>query len=158
MKKILTHTGLAILLFVFGFVSSKGFTELSISLLDLNGINIAVTTIKSQFNESLLFSIALGIIPFILLTVNKISGSLSGLKNDYLLPIGLIILTGTITWILRIFVLNNKIERMNSFDLGENIQQTLSFDTLNFSIYLLSGFIIGGIVSILISKRLPTKK
>jgi hypothetical protein len=158
MKKILTHTGLAILLFVFGFVSSKGFTELSISLLDLNGINIAVTTIKSQFNESLLFSIALGIIPFILLTVNKIFGSLSGLKNDYLLPIGLIILTGTITWILRIFVLNNKIERMNSFDLGENIQQTLSFDTLNFSIYLLSGFIIGGIVSILISKRLPTKK
>jgi hypothetical protein len=158
MKKILTHTGLAILLFVFGFVSSKGFTELSISLLDLNGINIAVTTIKSQFNESLLFSIALGIIPFILLTVNKIFGSLSGLKNDYLLPIGLIILTGTITWILRIFVLNNKIERMNSFDLGENIQQTLSFDTLNFSIYLLSGFIIGGIVSIPISKRLPTKK
>jgi hypothetical protein len=158
MKKILTHTGLAILLFVFGFVSSKGFTELSISLLDLNGINIAVTSIKSQFNESLLFSIALGIIPLILLTVNKISGSLSGLKNDYLLPIGLIILTGTITWILRIFVLNNKIERINSFDLGENIQQTLSLDTLNFSIYLLSGFIIGGIVSIHISQRLPTKK
>lgn len=158
MKKILIHTGLAILLFVFGFVSSKGFTELSISLLDLNGINIAVNSMKSQFNENLLFSIALGITPLILLTVNKISGSLSGLRNNYLLPIGLIVLTGIITWILRIFILNNKIESMNSFDFGENIQQILSFDTLNFSMYLLSGFIIGGIVSILISKRLPTKK
>jgi hypothetical protein len=97
MKRVLIYTGLVILLLVIGFVTSKGFIELSISLFDLNRINIVVTSIQSQFNESIFFRIALCTIPLILLTVNKINGNLFRSRNTYLIPLGIIILAGIIS-------------------------------------------------------------
>lgn len=158
MKRFLIYTGLVILLFVIGFVTSRGGIEFSISLLDLNGTNLVVTSLTSQYKERIFFSIAIGTIPLILFTVNKINGNLSGSRNKYLIPLGIIILAGIISWMLRIFVINRNIKRLNLFDFGEDSQQILSFNILNFSIYLLIGFIIGGIICIPVMKGQLTKK
>jgi len=98
MKRILIHTSLILLLFVIGFVTSKGFIELSISLLELNDIDILASSLKSQFNQSIFFRLTLGIIPLIQLLINKNNRNVSEPKNKYFISIGIIVLAGLISW------------------------------------------------------------
>ena len=158
MKKVSIHTGFAILLFILGFMSNQIFVDFSVSLLDIEGIYIVTYSMRSHFIESLIFGAALGIIPFILLIVSKVNRSLSGFQHNFLIPVGLIALGGCISWLARVLVLNYQIKKIKSFRTGESMETSLAFEILNFSSYLLFGFVLGGILSILILKKTAAKK
>lgn len=64
MKKLLTYIGLTVLSIILGFWLSADFFTVSLSELNLNNTDLTTTSLKSQFNQSMLLCLALGIIRF----------------------------------------------------------------------------------------------
>ncbi len=140
MKQLLIYPLASVLLASIAFFLSEEFTKFSTSLLELNGKNIVINSLKGQFEEKVFFAIALSTIPMILFFTKKVT---QYKKRSY--PIaGLVLLTGTIAWGLRILLLNKHLKRH---------QTDLIFEHLNFSAYLLIGFVVGGMISVLLFKR-----
>lgn len=151
MKRILIYFGLTLSLLIAGFLIWRFFLDLSFSQIDKQDIQIISTKMTGQFKLHLIFTLIIGAIPIIYAIVDRLSKLKS--LNQGLIAIGIIISFGLVFWQLRIFQVNKQIQQLSHFNLGEKIQNTMNFESLNFGIYLLAGFLFGGLISILIFKR-----
>ena len=151
MKKTLIYFGLALSLIIAGFLIWNFFLDLSFSQIDKQDIQIISTKMTGQFKSNLIFAFSIGLIPIIYGIVEKLSKLKSW--NQGLIVLSTIISCGLLSWQLRIFQINKQIQQLSDFNLGEGIQNTINYKNLNFGIFLLIGFLVGGLISTLIFKR-----
>lgn len=153
------NTKLILLAFIsgiVGFLLHKPFMTLSISLLNIGNNHLTTLSTNELLYEHIIFSLSIGLIPILLLIKDRIllEDSFS-LKKD-LVSSAIILVSGLIVWQLRIFQLNQEIYEIASNPLSENaiINNTFLFSNLRFSLYLIFGFVIGGVVSGILTKQL----
>lgn len=153
MKQVLIYFGLAVLLFVIGFTLSGYVIDFSIYLLDLKGLEIGVSSIQYQFKERFLFGTALGAIPLLLFLVRRIVGVTDVFQKFMAMAFGVMMFFGIISWLFRIWQVNNKLEKIAGLQLQSTLKNTIPFSSFNFGTYMLLGVVLGSIVSFLIVKR-----
>ena len=66
--------------------------------------------------------------------------------------LAIILLMGVVSWKLKIMKMNKKTALISEFNYSEEIKIAVNFEDFNFGLYLLIGFLIGGVLSILIVK------
>jgi hypothetical protein len=138
---------LIILLFVLGFFSYQYFFEFSLSILDTNGISL-FGLVQDRINRLSIFSSAIGVLPLFYLLLQKITNISFIWKG--LASIFIIIIFGIIFWRLRVFGLNSEFEQLSAYDLPNELKPTIDVSYLKFEVYVLMGFIVGTLVSILV--------
>ncbi|PKV50907.1 hypothetical protein ATE84_2976 [Aquimarina sp. MAR_2010_214] len=150
MKKILISIGMIVVLVVIGFLIKGSFLDISFSQLNKRNIKIVSYTMSEQFKSHLIFTLSIGVIPVLYLISNKFSGLKS--RNQTIATLGIIFGCGILSWQLRIFQLNNQLQKLSEYNLENGIQNSMDFQNLNFSTYLFIGFLIGALLSVLIFK------
>lgn len=149
MSRKITLILLAFISGVLGFMTCEIFTNFSISFLNLGEITLTSTSLRESFIECLIFSFSLAAVPLILLLKDMILGeSLFSLRKD-IISIGLIVALGGLIWRFRIFQIN---QTLSTF-LNKKLSNTFPFSSLNFSLYLMIGFLLGGVISIILSRK-----
>ena len=155
MKKSLIYFCLTLSLIVAGFLTWRFFIDLSLSQIDKQDLLIINTKLNGAFKSNLFFAFIIGTVPVIYGIIENLSKLKSRIQG--LIALGIIVSCGLVFWQLRIFQINKQTHQFTDFLTGEVVQNTMSFESLNFGIYLLTGFLIGGIICILIFK-LKNKK
>jgi hypothetical protein len=150
MKKTLISLGLIIGFTGIGFLIKDYFLNLSFSLLETQNTQIVYKTLSGQFQSHLLFSLSIGIIPLLYLVIKKVTQL--KFQNQGLITLVIILGCGILSWLFRIFQLNDQIQKLSKFNLRNSIQSTIDFQSLSLDIYLFVGFLIGDTISILIFK------
>ncbi|GAA4279173.1 hypothetical protein [Aquimarina mytili] len=148
MKKILIYIGFIIVLTVIGFLIRGSFLDISFSQLNKRDIEIISYTMNGQFKSHLIFALSIGIVPLLYLISDKFSKLKS--LNQTLATLGIIFGCGILSWQLRMFQLNNQLQRLSEFDLGNGIKNSMDFQNLSFGRYLFVGFLIGTLISVLL--------
>ncbi len=136
---------------ILGYLTWNAFFELSLTQLSNENINIVSRKISTILYLQSIFALSIGAIPLLYLILKKITN----LKfiTQGIISLTIIILSGISVWQLKILHLNIKIERLSELNFVKDIQNVMYADGLNFGIYLLTGFIIGTLLSILIFKK-----
>lgn len=156
MKKALIYFGLTIILTLTGITFSGYFMDLSISKLRLDKEAILWETMGGQFKQSLIFVLAIGLIPILHLSAKKIAKKSRSYQD--LIIAGAITLSGFIFWQLRIYHLNRLFKGYENLDNAGDVQNVYYTEDLSFGIFLAMGFIIGAAIISLIFRFSRTKK
>ncbi|ADY29292.1 hypothetical protein [Cellulophaga lytica] len=151
MTNALKYLGLILILSVIGFLIRDYFLDFSLSQIANKNSQITSRTMSGQFYSHILFALSIGIIPLLYLIIKKMTKL--NFMNQGLVSCGIIFVCGILLWQFRIFQLNNRLQKLSEFNIGNGIQTELNFDNLNFGRYLFIGFLIGTILSILIFKN-----
>ena len=151
MKNSFKYAVLIIISTILGYLTWNAFFELSLTQLSNENINIVSRKISTILYLQSIFALSIGVIPLLYLILKKITN----LKfiTQGIISLTIIILSGISVWQLKILHLNIKIERLSELNFDKDIQNVMYADGLNFGIYLLTGFIIGTLLSILIFKK-----
>jgi hypothetical protein len=155
MTNTLKYLGLILILSIIGFLIRDYFFDFSLSQITNENTQIVSRTISGQFYSHILFALSIGIIPLLYLTIKKMTKL--NFMNQGLISCGIIIVSGILLWQFRIFQLNNEFQKLSEFDIGNGIQAQMDFNNLNLGLYLLIGFLIGTVLSILIFKNRAEK-
>ncbi len=150
MKKSILYIIMITILLSIGFLTWKYFLHISLNQLE-NNVSVASKELSGQFINHLIFALSLGILPVLLLAVKKVVKN--KFKNQNLLSLGIIVGCGILMWQFRIFYLNLCTSSLSEIMMDNNIKIRLDFKNLNFETYLLYGFILGTVLSVLIFKR-----
>jgi len=144
MKLAIKYLGLTIILGIIGFLLSNYFRELSV--LQLSNVNIEPihTKMAGQFNKHILFAFSFCLIPVLFLIVFKLT-SLRSFRQKLAVYM-IIILSGIIFWQYRILSVSKTIKEFNNIE----IPSIFDIDSINFEVFLMIGFTVGTIISILI--------
>jgi len=151
MKKALIYIGLTIVLIVVGFMTGQKFMDISISELNLNNIILLLTTLRGQFKQTLIFTIAIGLIPLLQFISSKIAKVNSIQQRISILMT--IIMSGIVFWQFRIFQLNRLFEKYREFNTDKGIENSYFAENLNFGLFLTIGFLIGAVIITLKTKN-----
>lgn len=146
--KIGIYILIIIVLVATGFWLYKDFFEFSLSMLNTENINLFSRAIAGQLNSELLFVLSLVSIPILYLLIERTTKIVFLYKGAIASLI--ITITGILFWRLRIFSLNTQFEELTKYNLPEEIIPQFNVGDLKFTIYLLMGFIVGALISILI--------
>lgn len=149
--------GISAVLCLVGFYGRDAFLSFSVSEV-LN----ETFTIKSGWSlphqtfGAVLFVIALGIIPLLFLLVKRIR-YLNSLPKQ-LLSIAIIVASGFVFWLGRLFYLKFKAAQINDllrraeFATAEDVPR-LKFEEMHFELYLFLGLVAGMLLSLLVFRR-----
>ncbi|WP_066630370.1 hypothetical protein [Labilibacter marinus] len=148
MKNTYIYIGVSIILALIGFITGPQFIKISIQQLDLNNVDIVWRTMRGQFLQNFIFSIAIGLLPFLHLISTKLSKADSMVKKY--VSIGVILIIGIVCWQLRIFQLNTIFDSYNQFESSEDITNQYSAEDLKLGYYLIYGFIIGFLMNTIV--------
>lgn len=121
----------------------------ALSQVNTNNTVLTSQTLTGQFNDQIMFCVAIGSIPILKLLIDLILKKNS--TKHSLITYLTIISAGFILLIFRIYRINGAIEHFNNA-IKNPIQNSMSIEELRFSLYLLYGFIIGAILSFMILK------
>ena len=156
MKKALIYIGLTIALIVVGFLTGQRFMNISISELNLNGISLVWKSLSGQFNQNLIFSIAIGLIPLLHFISSKFA-KVNSIQSRIIVFVT-IISSCIIFWQFRIIQLNRLFEKYNEFNTDKGIKNSYFSEDLNFGLFLMLGFFIGAIIITMTYKQLNKRK
>ncbi|MFD2561423.1 hypothetical protein [Aquimarina rubra] len=148
MKKVLVYSGAVIALTIVGFVLYGNFINLSFLLLNKGEIKIFSNSMGRLFQDRLYFAISLGVIPLFYLWVRYFTNL--NIVRQKILTYLLIIGGGILSWQCKIVLLNYRLNVMSKLNTQIGIDNSVSLERLDFDSYLLVGFAIGAIVSILV--------
>ena len=150
----------ALTLAVLAFVFTKQFFDLSVSLVSDASLSLSYfENPKVRLVETILFVVAIGVIPLLLLRVNM-SARISSPKESLFIS-SIIIGFGIIFWLLRILYLRFTLAslqeklRLAEFTSLDHIKW-MSFDDTHFEIFLFAGLLIGTLVNLWIFKKKQT--
>ena len=145
--RLVLYIGLVVMLIVLGLFLHKDFFEYSLSFLETDR-SVLFNHVVSDKSRIFLFPIILGMLPLFYLLVQRIT-KITFIYKGLIVSI-IIIGFGILFWGLRIFGLNSEFEQISEYNLPGELQPTIDMDYLKFEIYLLMGFIVGTLVSILV--------
>ena len=150
----------ALTLAVLAFVFTKQFFDLSVSLVSDASLSLSYfENPKVRLVETILFVVAIGAIPLLVLLVKNFARIHSHAKN--LMISCVIIGSGIIFWLLRILYLRFTLAslqeklRLAEFTSLDHIKW-MSFDDTHFEIFLFAGLLIGTLVNLWIFKKKQT--
>jgi len=146
--KTLKFIVLSIAFIAIGIYINDEFFEYSFSLLHTERFTFESRIVTGQFYLSMLFPLILGTIPWFYSLVKKIT-EINFLYKG-LLTVLIIVGLGILFWRLRIFGLNVQFDELSNYNLPEGLNQQFDISILKFEIYLLMGFIVGTLISILV--------
>lgn len=155
MNRVLKYILLVVFLMTLGYFLMDFFVRASFYQIDTRGIRILSVKMSIQFFEKLIFPISIGLIPILYLVINKF---VKLKKSNGVKAIGIIVFCGLLFWKLRIIQLNNEFKRISMYSFDDPIIEWYSYGNLKFQAYLLFGFILGTLISILIFKSLRQKE
>ncbi|WP_299122446.1 hypothetical protein [uncultured Tenacibaculum sp.] len=127
------------------------FIEISLSKLSLDYLQVIITDHDNQIKSAILFSLSIGALPLLYLALQKTT-NINFLYNG-IKAISIFILSGYSLWLFRIFQLNAKFELYNTLNKIDNLKTTINLNVFNLELYLFIGFIVGGIINIVLFKR-----
>ncbi|RZT00143.1 hypothetical protein [Aquimarina brevivitae] len=136
---------------VLGFLTSRWFMDISLWLVDHQHVDIVVTKMLRIFTSDLVFAVILGMLPLLFLVVDTLCGLKS--LSQRLITIGFILGFGIITWLFRIVQLNTGFRQISKYNLGRDTVHALDAGSLQFKIFLVFGFLLGAVVSILVFRE-----
>ena len=150
----------ALTLAVLAFLFTNQFFDLSVSLVSDASLSLSYfENPKVRLVETILFVVAIGVIPLLLLRVNK-SARISSPKESLFIS-SIIIGFGIIFWLLRILYLRFTLAslqeklRLAEFTSLDYIKW-MSFDDTHFEIFLFAGLLIGTLINLWIFKKKQT--
>ena len=150
----------ALTLAVLAFVFTKQFFDLSVSLVSDASLSLSyLENPEVRTVEPILFVVAIGAIPLLLLRVNKFARISSPKESLFISSI--IIGFGIIFWLLRILYLRFTLAslqeklRLAEFTSLDHIKW-MSFDDTHFEIFLFAGLLIGTLINFWIFKKKQT--
>ena len=148
-----------VLLFI-GLLISGPLFEFAYSEIENENIKIVDRNSDGQFLSHIVFALSIGITPLLYLIFKKKTKVC--FFNRGLISYGIIIASGFSLWLYRILQLKNKSQTITDLYQGKETQNEFDFNSLhinnhNFEYYLLLGFIIGTILSIVIFRNLNKK-
>jgi hypothetical protein len=140
---------IAILAFIIvGFFIQKSFMEFSYAMVKTDNVIFENRLVSKQFYSNLLFSLAIGSVPILYLIIRKITKIHFFYKG--VIAVGLLIGTGIISWLLRVFYINRELKFLSSVDFLAETKLTYPINEFYFEYFLFLGFVVGTLVSILI--------
>lgn len=151
MKKVLLYIGIIIVLFIVGFMLYNYFMELSFLFLNKEDVKVFSNSIFGRFSSRLFFALRISVIPLFYVWVHYFS-NLKDLRQKILTYL-LIIAGGILSWQCRIVVLNYLLSKLSEINTQAGIDNSMSLENLDFDSYLLIGYAIGAIVSILVFRN-----
>ena len=150
----------ALTLAVLAFVFTKQFFDLSVSLVSDASLSLSYfENPKVRLVETTLFVVAIGVIPLLLLWVNKFARISSPKESLFISSI--IIGFGIIFWLLRILYLRFTLAslqeklRLAEFTSLDHIKW-MSFDDTHFETFPFAGLLIGTLLNLWIFKKKQT--
>ena len=150
----------AFTLAVLAFLFTNQFFDLSVSLVSDASLSLSYfENPKVRLVETILFVVAIGVIPLLLLRVNKFARISSPKESLFISSI--IIGFGIIFWLLRILYLRFTLAslqeklRLAEFTSLDYIKW-MSFDDTHFEIFLFAGLLIGTLINLWIFKKKQT--
>ncbi|KEY20178.1 hypothetical protein [Kaistella antarctica] len=150
----------ALTLAFLAFVFTKQFFDLSVSLVSDASLSLSYfENPKVRLVETILFVVAIGVIPLLLLRVNKFARISSPKESLFISSI--IIGFGIISWLLRILYLRFALAslqeklRLAEYTSLDHIAW-MSFDDTHFEIFLFAGLLIGTLINFWIFKKKQT--
>jgi len=142
MKTILSVTGLSILLVITGFFTWELFFQFSMD--QLEGVKIQVTEINSEIRLKWMFSVALGIVPWLCFGVLK-TLALKDNKQVFFAAASIVI-SGIIFWQYKLYSLKTRYEEISSVPSPFPVEYRFALENLNLEVYLFFGFLLGAII------------
>ena len=136
-----------VLFFALGMIIYDPFLTFSLERFNEFNIVYQYRDLSGQFTKQVLFAISLGSIPILFFLVDKFTNKTIRYKG--LVIFSFIILSGILAWFWRLEYLRNSFKKYSIYN-SNNIQNTFYFNELRFNEYLLLGFIIGAIVSLIV--------
>ncbi len=149
--KLTVYILLSIILWFLSLHSSDAFFDYSISFLDTSNTAITYVSLISQFRHSRLFAISIGMLPLLLLFVQK-KATLKKVE-DSLKALAIILVCGFVAWALRIVQLSIQLQSLNNLHLSNELEYSYDAANLFFEVYLLIGFFIGAILCIYVFNK-----
>ena len=146
--KVIVYVILVTLFFGIGLLLNKDFISYSYSILDTGNIDLIRNINDTNSISIFLFPMITGLIPMFYLLISKTTKVKFLYKG--LIASFIILLFGVLFWRLRIFGLNANFEELSGYNLPNGLKQQLNVRILKFEVYLLLGFIVGTLISILI--------
>lgn len=147
---------MTITLTVIGFNLHRHFFDISFAQFESWRAMIFSTGSGFSFNVPLLFSLVIGSIPLLFLIVDKMAKLTS--ITQKLVSITIIIGFGILFWQLRILYLNKIMQRLLGSEIPETLDVSINLQTLHLEVFLLIGFLVGAVVSILVFKNKKLSK
>jgi len=142
--KLTVYILVSIIIWFLSLHASDAFFDFSISFLDTSNTAITYVSPISQFQQSKLFAISIGMLPLLLLFVQK-KATLNKVE-DSLKALAIILSCGFVAWVLRIVQLNIQLQSLNDLHLSNELKYSYDAANLFFEVYLLVGFFIGAIL------------
>ncbi|MBW1297924.1 hypothetical protein [Aquimarina litoralis] len=154
MKKVIIYLILTIGSTAIGVLTHKYFLDFSFSLLNKRNVTLVASSVGIQFKNHLFFIVSMGIFPLLYLISEKFTRPKS--PRRIMTNLALILGTGIVCWLLKIFQLNNLFKKLSAFNIAFGVQNTMDIQNLNFGKYLFIGLLIGTLLSILIFRKKNT--
>jgi hypothetical protein len=151
MPKIILAILFSLLLIVLGQYFFGDFYELLLPNVD--GATYQTTDFSSEFYNSIIFSLALGLIPISLLLLWKLSKV--NAINKKMLSVFIIIICMTLAVLIRQQTIKSHLQELtkSSTVTSNNFSVSYPIDKVNFEYYLLIGLFIGWLMSYLIFRQ-----
>jgi len=151
MQKTLKYLGLIVLFTISGFLFYNYYIKLSAALTAEYNLKMVMRNLNEQFVSQVTFALVIGILPILYLCVEK----LTKIKFVFqgLVASAVIVTSGITLWLLKIYMLDNELSKIASYNLENQIEISFFKQTAQLNLFLLSGFILGSVVSFLIFKR-----
>jgi hypothetical protein len=149
--RLLKYLGLAVVLFVIGFLTYESFWVFSMSLIHKDDVVFQTRIISGLFYSNLIFALSFGMIPMMYAIVEKIT-KVRFITNG-LAALVLIIGGGILFWFIRLQMINSKIKTLSSFDFQDQINPSYDISAFYFEYYVLLGIIVGAVLAVFIFKK-----
>lgn len=146
--KLLVYSLLVFVLFVLGYNYYEQFFLYSKSLLELENLSLDKRSITDKNNGAIVLGIVLATLPLFYLVIRKTINLNSILGQGT--SIFLIVVFGVLFWRLRIFGLNEEFRKLSDYVESFQTVPNVENEYLKFDIYVLMGFIVGALITILL--------
>lgn len=156
MKEVIRYLVIILVFALLGNFIRDYFFDFSINQIINPNYQIVYRNIVAQIYAHGFVVIAIGIIPLLYLIVSKIAKINFIYKG--LIATGIIIGTGLLFWQFRVVQLYFQSRMFSNLNSSIDIVNQVYFEDLNFEKYLLVGFFIGTLISILIFRYLIKKE
>ncbi|WP_349663435.1 hypothetical protein IZU89_12555 [Cellulophaga lytica] len=104
-----------------------------------------------QFISQISFALIIGILPLLYLCVQRLTKI--KFSNQGLITCGIILLSGILFWQLKIYLVRDELKKMTNYNLGSEIDISYNIENAKYNLFLLLGFVVGAVVSIIIYKN-----
>ena len=148
MRETFQYLAIVIGFTISGFFLHEYFFEFSIALTTKYNIKMITTKMSYQFISQISFAVVIGILPLLYLGVQR----MTKLKflNHGMATCGIILISGIVFWQFRIYLVGEELKKLARSDFGNEIEITYNIENARYNLFLLSGFVVGAVISIFI--------